>query len=74
MNKGADNHATHWENASFLRERGDRGFEANFSIATEHGQVVTCAGMGATTDIILAVIGRHISGAGQDDGGRYYAA
>ncbi len=60
--KGADNHATHWENASFLRERGS-GFDAKFSIATEHGQVVTCAGMGATIDVILAVIGRHISGA-----------
>ncbi len=62
--KGADDHATHWENASFLRERG-AGFDAKFSIATEHGQVVTCAGMGATVDVALAVIGRHISGAGK---------
>ncbi|MEX0319536.1 MULTISPECIES: GlxA family transcriptional regulator [unclassified Ruegeria] len=60
--KGAEDHATHWENASFLRERG-AGFDAKFSIATEHGPVVTCAGMGATVDVALAVIGRHISGA-----------
>jgi len=53
--------ATHWENASFLRERGAR-FEARLSIATEQGAVVTCAGMGATADIALSVIGRHISG------------
>ncbi len=59
---GADHMATHWENASFLRERGAR-FEAKLSIATEQGAVVTCAGMEATTDVALAVIGRHISGA-----------
>ncbi|TMV04860.1 helix-turn-helix domain-containing protein [Ruegeria sediminis] len=60
--KGAEGHATHWENTSFLRERG-AGFDANYSIATEHGPVVTCAGMGATVDVTLAVIGRHVSGA-----------
>ncbi len=59
--QGTDNLATHWENASFLRERGAR-FEAKLSIATEQGGVVTCAGMGATTDVSLAVIGRHVSG------------
>ncbi len=59
--QGTADLATHWENASFLRERGAR-FEAKLSIATERGAVVTCAGMGATTDIALAVIGRHISG------------
>ncbi|WP_050604957.1 GlxA family transcriptional regulator [Ruegeria sp. 6PALISEP08] len=58
---GTEHLATHWENASFLRERGAR-FEAKLSIATENGPVVTCAGMGATADIALAVIGRHISG------------
>lgn len=59
--QGTEDLATHWENASFLRERGAR-FEAKLSIATERGAVVTCAGMGATADIALAVIGRHISG------------
>lgn len=59
--QGTADLATHWENASFLRERGAR-FEAKMSIATERGSVVTCAGMGATADIALAVVGRHISG------------
>lgn len=59
--QGTADLATHWENASFLRERGAR-FEAKLSIATEQGAVVTCAGMEATTDVALAVIGRHISG------------
>jgi len=59
--RGTAGMATHWENASFLRERGAQ-FEATLSIATEQGAVVTCAGMGATTDIALEVIGRHISG------------
>jgi len=58
---GTEDMATHWENASFLRERGAR-FDAKLSIATEQGAVVTCAGMEATTDVALAVIGRHISG------------
>ena len=59
--QGTAEMATHWENASFLRERGAR-FEAKLSLATEQGSVVTCAGMEATTDVALAVIGRHISG------------
>lgn len=59
--QGTADMATHWENASFLRERGAR-FEAKLSLATEQGPVVTCAGMEATTDVALAVIGRHISG------------
>ncbi len=59
--QGTDDMATHWENASFLRERGAR-FEAKMSIATQQGSVVTCAGMEATTDVALAVIGRHVSG------------
>ncbi|NOD65193.1 MULTISPECIES: GlxA family transcriptional regulator [unclassified Ruegeria] len=59
--QGTEDLATHWENASFLRERGAR-FEAKLLIATEIGPVVTCAGMSATADIALSVIGRHISG------------
>ncbi|MCG7520680.1 GlxA family transcriptional regulator [Ruegeria sp. Ofav3-42] len=59
--QGTEDMSTHWENASFLRERRAQ-FEAKLSIATEQGAVVTCAGMEATTDVALAVIGRHISG------------
>ncbi|MCE8512559.1 helix-turn-helix domain-containing protein [Ruegeria pomeroyi] len=59
--RGTADLATHWENAAFLRERGAR-FDATFSLATEQGPVVTCAGMGATVDVVLSVIGRHVSG------------
>ncbi|MCE8529372.1 helix-turn-helix domain-containing protein [Ruegeria pomeroyi] len=45
--RGTADLATHWENAAFLRERGAR-FDATFSLATEQGPVVTCAGMGTT--------------------------
>lgn len=58
----AASHVAHWENLVLLRERtGD--FEASFALAAEKGPVVTCAGMGATVDILLTEIGRHVSGA-----------
>lgn len=54
--------STHWENSAVLRERAGL-FELDPVIAREDGQVVTCAGMGATMDVILAVLGRHVSSA-----------
>ncbi|MEM7074326.1 MAG: helix-turn-helix domain-containing protein [Pseudomonadota bacterium] len=54
--------STHWENSAILRERVGM-FELDHVIAREDGQVVTCAGMGATMDVILAVVGRHVSSA-----------
>ncbi|MEM6480497.1 MAG: helix-turn-helix domain-containing protein [Pseudomonadota bacterium] len=54
--------STHWENSAVLRERAGL-FELEPVIACEDGQVVTCAGMGATMDVILAVVGRHVSSA-----------
>ncbi|WP_425044421.1 GlxA family transcriptional regulator [Primorskyibacter sp. S87] len=54
--------ATHWENTSFLSERS-APFEASYALASSKGQIVTCAGMGATVDVTLSVIGRHISSA-----------
>ncbi|MBO9466370.1 helix-turn-helix domain-containing protein [Tropicibacter sp. R15_0] len=54
--------STHWENSDVLRERSGL-FEAGNAIATEDGLVVTCAGMGATVDVMLAVLRRHISSA-----------
>ncbi|OIQ39078.1 MAG: AraC family transcriptional regulator [Roseobacter sp. MedPE-SWde] len=56
--------ATHWENAALLRERQGL-FEASHALASEDGPVITCAGMGATTDIVLALIGRLTSAAAQ---------
>mgnify|MGYP005988904095 CR=1 FL=1 len=55
-------HTTHWENSALLRERTGV-FDARNTIATQHGSVVTCAGMGATIDIALSVVGQHISAA-----------
>lgn len=54
--------STHWENSALLRERSRR-FEADSALASEDGLVVTCAGMGATLDVVLALMGRHISAA-----------
>lgn len=54
--------ATHWENSDILREKLGL-FDADNTIATEDGQVVTCAGMGSTVDVTLAVMRRHISSA-----------
>jgi len=60
---GAARHlSTHWENSALLRERGGM-FEAGSALASEDGLVVTCAGMGATVDVVLALMGRYISAA-----------
>ncbi|MEL7258728.1 MAG: helix-turn-helix domain-containing protein [Pseudomonadota bacterium] len=53
---------THWENSAVLKERAGL-FDADNALASEDGQVVTCAGMGATLDVVLSVIGRHVSSA-----------
>lgn len=52
--------STHWENSALLRERSGL-FEAGSALASEDGPVVTCAGMGATVDVVLSLMGRHIS-------------
>lgn len=50
---------THWENSLLLRETMEV-FDAGTCIASKDGSIVTCAGMGATLDIVLATIGRHL--------------
>ena len=54
--------STHWENSAILRERMEL-FDADNALASGDGPVVTCAGMSSTLDVVLAVIGRHISSA-----------
>lgn len=54
--------STHWENSAILRERMEL-FDADDALASSDGPVVTCAGMSATLDVILAVVGQHISSA-----------
>lgn len=53
-------HTTHWENTELLRERGSL-IEAGYAIAAQDGGIVTCAGMGTTYDVTLAMIGQHVS-------------
>lgn len=53
---------THWENSALLRERHGV-FDAGSALAVEDGSIVTCAGMAATLDVMLALIGRHVSSA-----------
>lgn len=60
-----DKHAsvtTHWENSALQRER-HISFQAGTALAVQDGSVVTCAGMEATVDITLALIGKHVSAA-----------
>ncbi len=56
--------ATHWENSSLLREKLGL-FEAGQSLASDNGSVVTCAGMEATVDVVLSLIGQLVSAAVQ---------
>lgn len=58
----ASEHTTHWENRVLLEEKeGLYGIKS--SLAVSDGQVITCAGMGATADVILALVGGEISSA-----------
>ncbi|WP_291735569.1 AraC family transcriptional regulator, partial [Leisingera sp. F5] len=55
---------THWENSALLRERMGLN-DSSHALASEDGLVVTCAGMGSTVDIVLALVGRLTSAAAQ---------
>ncbi len=55
---------THWENSTLLRERLGLS-DASHALASEDGQLVTCAGMNATLDVVLALVGRLTSAAAQ---------
>jgi len=55
-------HTTHWENRAVLQERLGL-FDTNAALAVEDGDVVTCAGMGATVDVALAIAATHLSSA-----------
>jgi len=59
--KGA-RHTTHWENRAVLQERLGL-FDMMSALAVEDGGVVTCAGMGATIDVTLAIATTHLSSA-----------
>ncbi|WP_299348637.1 helix-turn-helix domain-containing protein [uncultured Shimia sp.] len=65
ISEHGDKHAaltTHWENTTLQRER-HVAFRSGATLAAQDGQIATCAGMEATVDILLALIGRHVSAA-----------
>jgi transcriptional regulator GlxA family with amidase domain len=58
----ATEHTTHWENRTLLEEKqGIYGIKS--SLAVTDGQIITSAGMSTTADIMLALVGQHISSA-----------
>ena len=56
--------STHWENSTLIKERQGL-FEVGGQLASENGQIVTCAGMEATVDVVLGIIGQLVSSAVQ---------
>ncbi|MQY41766.1 helix-turn-helix domain-containing protein [Epibacterium sp. SM1969] len=57
-------HTTHWENSTLLRER--LGYiEIGNQLSAQDGQIVTCAGLEATVDIVLVLLGELLSLAAQ---------
>ncbi len=57
--KGAE-HTTHWENRLALSEQTDAS-DWGAQLASDHDGVTTCAGMGATVDLMLSLVKDHIS-------------
>lgn len=57
--KGAA-HTTHWENRLTLAEQIDAS-DWGAGLASDHDGVTTCAGMGATVDLMLSLVQGHIS-------------
>ena len=57
--RGDDGLTTHWENRTLLQEQSGLGSGVQ-ALATEKGQIITCAGMGATVDMALTIMMRHI--------------
>ena len=60
--QSAANYTTHWENRAILRERLGL-IETGAALAADDGVVMTCAGMGATVDMMLSIAALHLSSA-----------
>jgi transcriptional regulator GlxA family with amidase domain len=58
-NKGAV-HTTHWENRLAQSEEVDAS-DWGAELARDHDGITTCAGMGATVDLMLSVVAGHVS-------------
>ena len=52
-------HTTHWENSAILGE-GRVTIDPKFALAVEDGVILTCAGMGATVGLMLALLNHHV--------------
>ena len=57
---GTGSHTTHWENRAVLMERWGL-FDTKATLAVDSGAIITCAGMGATFDIVLSIASQHAS-------------
>lgn len=55
-------HTTHWENRAVLNERGTPGV-GSYALVADDGRIITSAGMGSTHDLVLALLGSHLSAA-----------
>ena len=56
----AANLTTHWENRTLLEEK--RGiYDVGSNLAADNDQIVTCAGLLATYDVMLSLISPHLS-------------
>lgn len=53
-------HTTHWENRLALAEQTDAS-EWGAQLAADHDGITTCAGMGATVDLMLSLMQGHMS-------------
>lgn len=53
-------HTTHWENRLILSEQTDAS-DWGAQLASDHDGITTCAGMGSTVDLMLSIVGGHIS-------------
>jgi transcriptional regulator GlxA family with amidase domain len=55
-----DTHTTHWENRISLAEETD-ATDWGTQLARDHEGITTCAGMGATVDLMLSIVQSHVS-------------
>jgi transcriptional regulator GlxA family with amidase domain len=53
-------HTTHWENRMAFAEETDAS-DWGVGLASDHDGITTCAGMGATVDLMLSLIQAHVS-------------
>lgn len=58
--KNGAGHTTHWENRLALSEHTDAS-DWGAQLASDHGGVTTCAGMGSTVDLMLSLVQGHLS-------------